>query len=52
MVEDRIVSFETVIKMALNSSLNKILPPNFIKSPPKTPTNATTIFPGEDNLTI
>jgi hypothetical protein len=52
MVNNHIVNFTPVIEMVLNSSLNIILPPNFIKSPPKNPTNAITILPGEDNPTI
>jgi hypothetical protein len=51
MVNDHIINFDPVIEMVLNSSLNVILPPSFIKSPTKNPTNATTVLPGEDNPT-
>ena len=37
MVNNRLVSFDNVFKMVMNSSLNVILPPNFIRSPPKNP---------------
>ncbi len=35
MVNDRLVSFDNVFEMVMNSSLNVIFPPNFIKPPPK-----------------
>ncbi len=37
MVNDRLVSFDEIFNMVMNSSLNVILPPNFIKPPPKNP---------------
>ena len=37
MVNDRLVSFDKIFKMVMNSSLNVILLPNFIKPPPKNP---------------
>ncbi len=38
MVNDCLVCFDEVFKMVMNCTLNIILPPNFIKSPPKNPT--------------
>ena len=38
MVNDRLVCFNKVFEMVMNSTLNVTLPPNFIKSPPKNPT--------------
>jgi hypothetical protein len=37
MVNNCLVSFNKIFKMVMNSSLNVILPPNFIKPPPKNP---------------
>jgi hypothetical protein len=50
MVKDRLVliCFSKVFKMAMYSSLNIILPPSFIKPPPKNPMNATKVMPGDD----
>ena len=36
MVNDRLISFDKIFKMVINSSINVILPPNFIKPPPRT----------------
>lgn len=38
MVNDLLVSFDEVFKMVMNHTLNIILPPNFIETPPKNPT--------------
>ena len=38
MVNDRLVCFDEIFEMVMNCSLNVILPPNFIKSPPINPT--------------
>ena len=48
MVNDRLVSFDEIFKMVMNSSLNVILPPNFIKPPPKIPSPEPNPTPGQD----
>jgi hypothetical protein len=52
MVNNHIVNFDLVIEMVVNSSLIIILVTNFIKSPPKNPTNANIIFPCKDYPSI
>ena len=46
MVNNRLVSFDNVFKMVMNSSLNVILPPNFINPPPKNPLPKLNPTPG------
>jgi hypothetical protein len=48
MVNNCLTCFDEVFKKVLNSSLNVILPPNFIRPPPKNPTATPTVLPGED----
>jgi hypothetical protein len=48
MVNDRLICFDKVLKTVLNSSLNVILPPNFIKPSPKKPMPELTPMPGDD----
>ena len=48
MVNDRLVSFDEIFEMVMNSSLNVILPPNFIKPPPKIPSPKPNPTPGQD----
>ncbi len=48
MVNDRLVCFDKVLKMVLNSSLNVTLPPNFIKPSPKKPTPELTPTPRDN----
>jgi hypothetical protein len=48
MVNDRLVSFDEIFKMVMNSSLNVILPPNFIKPPPKIQSPKPSPTPGQD----
>jgi hypothetical protein len=48
MVNDRLICFDEVLEMVLNSSLNVILSPNFIKPSPKKPTPKLTSMPGDD----
>ena len=48
MVNDRLVSFDENFEMVMNSSLNVILPPNFIKPPPKIPSPKPNPTPGQD----
>ena len=45
MVNDRLVGFNKVFEMVMNHSLNVILPPNFIISPPKNPTTSIMVTP-------
>jgi hypothetical protein len=49
MVNDCLVSFDKIFEMVMNSSLNVILPPNFIKPPPKNPSPKLNPTPGLDN---
>ncbi len=49
MVNDRLVWFDEVFEMVMNSFINTTLPPNFINPPPKNPSTATTIKPPGDN---
>ena len=49
MVNNHLVGFEEDFEMVMNHSLNVILPPNFIKSPPKNLTTTTTVTPSGDN---
>jgi hypothetical protein len=46
MVNDRLVSFHKIFKIIINSSLNVILPPNFIKPPLKNPSPKLNPTPG------
>ena len=39
MIDDRLVNFDPVIESVLNSTLNIVLPPNFIVTPTTKPTN-------------
>jgi hypothetical protein len=48
MVNDRLVCFDKVLEMVLNSSLNMILPPNFIKPSPKKPMPKLTPTSGDN----
>ncbi len=48
MVNDHLVCFDEVLEMILKSSLNVILPPNFIKLSPKNPTPKLTPTPGDN----
>jgi hypothetical protein len=47
MYNDCLASFDKVFEMVINSSLSVILPPNFIRPPPKNPTTIPTVLPGE-----
>ncbi len=49
MVNDHLVSFNEIFKMIMNSSLNVILPPSFIKPPPKNPSPEPNPTPGHDS---
>ncbi len=48
MVNDRLICFDKVFEMVMNSSLNVILPPNFINPPSKISTNATIAAPRDN----
>ena len=48
MIDDRLVNFDPVIESVLNSTLNIVLPPNFIVTPTTKPTNPTVVSPGDD----
>ena len=48
MIDDRLVKFDPVIESVLNSTLNIVLPPNFIVTPTTKPTNPTVVSPGDD----
>jgi hypothetical protein len=48
MVNDCLISFDEIFEMVMNSSLNVILPPNFIKPPPKNPSPEPNPTPGDD----
>ncbi len=48
MVNDHLVSYDEIFEMVINSSLNVILPPNFIKPPPKIPSPKPNPTPGQD----
>ena len=48
MIDDRLVNFDPVIESVLNSTLNIVLPPNFIVTPTTKPTNPTVVPPGDD----
>jgi hypothetical protein len=48
MINDRLVNFNPIIESVLNSTLNIVLPPNFIVAPMMKPTNTTVVFPGDD----
>ena len=50
MVKDCLVSFDEIFKMVMNSSLNVILPPNFIKPPSKNPSPKPSPTPGHDSM--
>ncbi len=41
MVNDRLVSFDEVFEMVMNSTINVSLPPNFVKPAPKSPPTST-----------
>ena len=47
-VNDRLISFDKIFEMVMNSSLNVIFPPNFIKPPPKNPSPEPNLTPGND----
>jgi hypothetical protein len=49
MVNDRLISFDKIFKMVMNSSLNVILLPNFIEPPPKNPSPKLNPTPGLDS---
>ena len=49
MVNNRLVSFDKIFEMVMNSSLDMILPPNFIKPPPKNPLPELNPTPGLDS---
>jgi hypothetical protein len=44
MVNDRLVSFDEVFKMVMNSTINVILPPNFVKRTPTASPNSTDVM--------
>ena len=46
MVNDRLISFDEIFEMVMNNSLDVILPPNFIKPPPKNPLPKLNPMPG------
>jgi hypothetical protein len=49
MVNDRLVSFDEVFKMVMNSTMNVTLPPNFVKPTPKISPTSNNLTPaGED----
>ena len=48
MVNDRLVSLDKIFEMVMNSSLNVILPPNFIEPPPKIQSPEPNPTPGQD----
>jgi hypothetical protein len=48
MVNDRLVSLDKIFEMVMNSSLKVILPPNFIKPPPKIQSPEPNPMPGQD----
>ncbi len=48
MVNNRLLFFDDVFKMAMNSSLNVILPPNFIKPTPKNASPKPNPTPGHN----
>jgi hypothetical protein len=49
MIDDRLVNFDPVVESVLNSTLNIVLPPNFIVASSTTkPTNPTVVSPDED----
>jgi hypothetical protein len=47
-INNRLINFDPIIKSVLNSTLNIVLPPNFIIAPTTKPTNTTIISPGDD----
>ncbi len=49
MVNDRLVCFDEVFEMVMNSSINVTLTPNFINSPPKKLSTITTVTPSGDD---
>ncbi len=49
MVNNRLVCFDEVFEMVMNSSFNVTLPPNFINPPPKKLSTATTVMPPGDD---
>jgi hypothetical protein len=49
MVNDRLVCFDEVFEMVMNSSINVTLPPNFINPLPKNLSTATTVTPPGDD---
>jgi hypothetical protein len=48
-VSNHLLSFDQIFKMVMNGSLNVILPPNFIKPPPKNPLPELNPTPGLDS---
>jgi hypothetical protein len=48
MIDDRLVNFDPIIESVLNSTLNIVLPPNFIVAPMTKMTNTTVVSPGDD----
>ena len=51
MTDDRLIYFEPVVESVLNSTLNIVLPPNFIVTPMTKPTNHTIVLHGDDTKT-
>ncbi len=47
MVNNRLVCFNEVFEMIMNSTMNIILPPNFVKPTPKTPPTSTSATSAE-----
>jgi hypothetical protein len=48
MVNDRLVSFDEVFKMVMNSTINVTLPPNFVKPTPKTSPTSNKVKPARE----
>ena len=48
MINVLLVNFNPIIKSVLNSTLNIVLPPNFIVAPTTKQTNTTIVLPGDD----
>jgi hypothetical protein len=49
MVNNRLICFNEVFEMVMNSSVNVTLPPNFINPHPKNPSTPTTVMPPGDD---
>ena len=48
MINNRLVNFNPIIESMLNSTLNIVLPPNFIVASTTKQTNTTVVLPGDD----